>query len=205
MDYNRLREACELELERICQTEFENGIERHVNAVFDAAREFPGADDFFTTAFLPIPVIGEPGFWAGFDTPELRQLVVAALIAREKFRETAPVWAPPLPLRYEDCEALQDDDDPRLNLVGFFGASLRLADFDCAAHPCFHVFSSGMMGYEHAPLELRSDRKLRLEFPPKKLEGLTDGVMRWRSEETIAFDRDMLARAAEMAAAGRQV
>jgi hypothetical protein len=132
MNYDRMREACEREFELLCQREFENGVERHVNAVFDAAREFPNTHDFRNTPMLKIPYLGEPGFWAGFDTRELRQLVVAALVAREKFRKTAPVWCPPLPLRYEDCEALQEDDDPRLNLVGFFGASLRLADFDCA-------------------------------------------------------------------------
>ena len=203
-DYDRLRVACERELEQLCQREFETYARHYVDTLFDTAAKFPGADNFFTTSFLPLPVIGEPHFWAGFEPPELRQLVAAALVARERFRETAPIWAPPLPLREDECEVLRDADDPRLNLVGFYGASSRSVNFDYEAHPRFPAFASGLMAYEHAPLELRNDSRLRAEFPPKRLVGLADGWMVWRSAEQITSDRDMQARYDAEMAAGRQ-
>jgi hypothetical protein len=109
-----------------------------------------------------------------------------------------------LPLREDECEVLRDADDPRLNLVGFYGASLRSVNFDYEAHPRFPAFASGLMDYEHAPLELHNDSRLRAEFPPKRLVGLADGWMVWRSAEQITSDRDMQARYDAEMAAGRQ-
>jgi hypothetical protein len=47
-----------------------------------------------------------------------------------------------------------------------------------------------MMAYESTPAEIRNDRELLAEFPPKELAGICDGQMVWRSAETIAMSRE---------------
>ena len=104
----------------VCEHEFE----RYARTLFESARKLPGAANFFAAPTVKIPVIGGT-YIAGWDPPCLRQRVCAALSAREHFRRHAPAWTPALPLRWEDCEALENADCARLNLVGLFGSSLR--------------------------------------------------------------------------------
>ena len=80
--------------------------------------------------------------------------------------------------------------------MGYFGQSLVPA-YDYEGHPRYDVFASGLMAYDHTPAGMRDDPELRAEFQPKELAGLCDGYLYWRSEEKIAEDRDLLARAAE--------
>jgi hypothetical protein len=126
--------------------------------MFDAARELPGAKDFFKAPTLEIQYIGLT-FIAGHDPPILRQKVCAALCARERFRRDAPAWAPSLPLRWEDCEELENDSSPRLNLVGYYGSSLRWTDWD-RQHPPFATFASRLLAYKHAPDNVRNDNDI---------------------------------------------
>jgi hypothetical protein len=60
-------------------------------------------------------------------------------------------------------------------------------------HPPFAAFASGLLAYKHTPDDLRNDRELQREFPPRRLKGLADGWLNWRSPETLARDRRMLA------------
>jgi hypothetical protein len=145
------------------------------------------------TGMAEIPVIGglfipdlEP------DHSDLLPMIVAALVAREKFHRDAP-GCPILPLRAEDCEEMENADDHRLNLVGCYGGSMRYALWD-PAHPRFGAFCSGLMANKHTPAELRNDRELRREFRPHRLKGLCGGHLHWRSPAMIAFDRKMAAR-----------
>jgi hypothetical protein len=136
--------------------------------------------------------------------PCLHQRICMALGARERFRQDAPPWAPILPLRYEDCEALENDDSNRLNLVGYFGSSLREANWDCEGHPGFATFASGLLAYKHTPDHLRNDRTLKQEFPPRRLKGLCGGHLHWRSPATIRWDRKYQARCVAYEAAVAQ-
>jgi hypothetical protein len=94
---------------------------------------------------------------------------------------------------------MQYDGDHRHRLVGYFGYSLT-PNYDYDGHPRFDAFASGLMAYEHTPLELRCDRELQRDYPPRPLEGLCDEKLYWRSSEQITWDRDMLRRAEELEA-----
>jgi hypothetical protein len=178
-----------------CAREFEN----HIRGLFENPRIIPGS-----LALAEIPVIG--GLYLADHEcliPILLPQICAALCARERFRQDAPDWAPILPLRSEDCEVLELADDHRLCLVGLYGSSLRDAFWDLQ-HPPFATFASGLLAYEHTPDELRNDRELRREFPPRKLKGLCDGRLDWRSPERLAFDRHLAALVAAQEARCRR-
>jgi hypothetical protein len=176
---DRLQEACA------------DALERFAEGIFNNPRRL-------SPVSAEIPVIGGRYFPSLGDEQVLLLLprICAALCARKRFRWDAPLWAPVLPLTWEACQELEDDDDPRLNLVGLFGGSLRGTGWDYDGHPPFAAFVAGIMAYEHAPAEIRNDPDLRQEFPARELEGLCDGHLYWRSQEMIAFDRDVAARVA---------
>jgi hypothetical protein len=67
-------------------------------------------------------------------------------------------------------------------LVALFGESWRKTIWS-DEHPCFYRFAAGMLAYEHCPGGIYSDRELRDEFLPAKLDGLSDGSLYWQSPE----------------------
>ena len=173
---NRLTESCARELES------------YIEGLFKNARKFPGR------LAAEVPVIGGL-FLPDSDYAPLLLPVCRALCAREQFHQDAPGW-PILPLRWQDCKDLEDDDNPRISLVGYFGESLFGECWD-PKHPPFADFTSGLLAYEHTPDRIRNDRALQCEFPPRPLEGLCDGNLYWRTPASLARDRYMLARIAE--------
>jgi hypothetical protein len=75
-----------------------------------------------------------------------------------------------LPLREVECTDLQQDADNRLELVGYYGSSLRRTDWNYEAHPPFAAFCSGVL---YVPGRLgHGDKALEAEFPPRFLNGL---------------------------------
>jgi len=170
-----------------CAREFERGIER----LFETAPRIPG------TGMAETPVIGGR-FLTWADHSFLLPQVYRALIAREQFHQDAPGW-PTLPLHEQDIEAaIENDDDPRCRLLGYYGYSLAGADWDYDGHPRFSTFASGLLAYQHTPIEVRTDPQLLREYPPLPLAGLTDGNLYWRSPERIAEDRQRSAWVYEM-------
>jgi hypothetical protein len=162
-----------------CEREFANYIE----GLFKTVRKIP------STGMAEIPVIGGMYHtWA--DHSHLCPQIVAALCCRERFRQDAPDW-PILPLHEKDIEAMENDGCLRCNLVGFYADSLSWEIWDYERHPPFAAFASGLMAYKHTPGHLRNDRALRQEFPPRKLKGLCDGWLAWRSPERLALARRM--------------
>jgi hypothetical protein len=150
-----------------------------------------------------IPIVG--GLYiVSQDHCILLPVVCAALCAKAQFSRDAPAWAPCLPLRREDCEKLENDDSNRLNLVGYYGCSLRETSWDYQTHPPFAGFASGLMAYKHTPDHLRNDPELQREFPPTRLKGLCGGHLHWRSPAMIAWDRAYQARCAAYEAAVAQ-
>ena len=164
---------------------FERFAKRQVDIQFDLAGTLPGSSHFMTAPRVPMPYLGNPGFLAGQETPETRQMVVRALSAAFRFYQE---WSAYLPLRWKDCEELTNHDNVRFNLVGLFGSSLRFSGWD-DQHPPFAPFVSGLMAYESTPDAIRNDPGLRFEFPPQPVEGLCDGRLYWRDPELIALER----------------
>jgi hypothetical protein len=105
------------------------------------------------------------------NLPQLRQRVINVLSAREWFRRTAPSWAPPLPIRVAECEALGNGTDHRLALLGFFGISLAFEGWDYTGHPTFPCYASALLAHPHTPHRLRDDPELKRSFHPKSLRG----------------------------------
>src|SRR5262249_18679649 len=86
----------------------------------------------------------------------LEQAECRALAHRVGFRETAPHWAPELPLSSAECEKMIRSRDRKIAVVGFFGRSLA-----CALWSNFHLrfrdYVSGLLACEHAPPCIRTD------------------------------------------------
>lgn len=146
------------------------------------------------TGMASVPVIGGP-YIVALDHSHFLPVIGRALCAKEKFRQEAPCW-PDLPLRAEDCEALENADDVRLNVLGYYGDSQR-TEYWNPHHPSFRTFVRGLMAYEHTPIELRTDPWLQQLFPPCPLEGMCDGWLTWRSPETLAQHRRLQQMIAE--------
>ena len=124
-------------------------LERHLEMLFENPVKIPG------TGMCELPVIGNLFVPDLEDRSQFLPMIVAALAARERFRQEAPE-GPILPLRQEDCEEMMNDDRPRLQAVGLFGDSWRYAGWD-KRHPCFARFCSGLMAYESTPDPICND------------------------------------------------
>jgi hypothetical protein len=107
------------------------------------------------------PIIGDV-YFEQLGHAHLLAPIFRAVRAKEIFRQEAPCW-PELPLRQEDCERLEHNDDPQLAALGLFGSSLRSEQWD-VRHPGFRAFVSGLMAYEHTPREIRSTLICRGSF-----------------------------------------
>ena len=118
------------------------------------------------------PIIGEL-----FDVMDdeyiskLRRRACVALAAQEWFRETAPPWARaiPLPLSIAGCQKLEQDENLRPNLVGHYGSSLMMLDYDYKLHPSLADCCSGLRAHKDTPNYIHAELQ---ECPPRPLEGL---------------------------------
>jgi len=172
----------------VCTNEFE----RHLERLFETAPRIPG------TGMAITPVIGGR-FRRWADHAYLFRCDCTGLISGERFRQDEPGW-PVLPLHEDAIAAAMDDDDHRLNLLGYYGKSLARMDWSYDAHPPFARYACGLMSYKHTPIGVRADPQLLAEFPPLPLTGLTDGKLHWRSAEQITEDRQQHAWCYEMSA-----
>jgi hypothetical protein len=172
----------------------ERGFEALIERLFDHPHIIPGRK-----LLAEVPVVG--GVYIVGEEHYMRCFVpkiAAALIARERFKQDAPAWAGELPVHLDNCVRQRYSHCPREALVGYYAYSLLEADYDCDIHPSFDAYGRGVMAYWDGPEEIRCDPELQDEFPPQELEGLCDGLMIWRTQERIAFDRDMIARHAAL-------
>ena len=123
-EYERLLEASMREFERQVKIK----VERAFEALPDDAGELPW-------------IGGEP--FSHCNRATQKQVVTAALVARQWFTHEAPEWAQPLPLKAEDCYALFNGPhrgNRRSRLVGEYGLMLRGSWWDTACVPPFEVF-----------------------------------------------------------------
>src|SRR5262245_14635615 len=102
--------------------------------------------------------------------PLFKDTVCRALTGRASFRETAPPWAPDLPVSSAEWEKMIGSKSNGIALVGYFGRSWACANW--GIHPPFRDYACGLMACEHTPEHLRNDLQLRQEFPQRELPGL---------------------------------
>jgi hypothetical protein len=93
-----------------------------------------------------------------------------ARFARKWFDLNGPPDARPLPLGYDEREALKRGGLP--HIVAWFASSLACLDYAVKDHPSFDDYGCGIMASEHAPDFIKKDEKLRRRFPPRPLTGL---------------------------------
>jgi hypothetical protein len=101
----------------------------------------------------------------------------AKLAARMAFALDAPSDAPPLPLSYEEREALKRGGLP--HVVAWFARSLEVLDYAWWKHPSFDDYACGVLASQYAPRFITTDRQLLRRFPPRPLPGLGPGLI-WK-------------------------
>ena len=120
-----------------------------------------------------------------------------ALSARKWFDLYGPPDARPLPLGYDEREALKRGGLP--HIVAWFASSLASLDYAVEDHPSFDDYGCGIMASDHAPDFIKEDEELQRRFPPRTLTGLGPALV-WEPPalhaETMASFRRSLARAA---------
>jgi len=163
-------------------------LEQHVEKLFAVARlqadmagEKFGIVPFTNDQF---PLNAESLF------PHYKRMMLAALRARKKFRETGPSWAPELPLASSDYEKMICSGDSRTALVGFFANSLACANW--GSHPLFFVYASGAMACEYTPEHIRNDPRLREEFSPCELQELDENLCWGAFDRTLEFTQQLM-------------
>jgi hypothetical protein len=122
----------------------------------------------------------------------LKVLTCDALVTYAQFHTSKPPGFPDLPLSFYACKDMKDKRDKRAQLTGLFGTSQLLARWD-KGHPSFDAFNCGLMADERTPKDLREDFELRQIFPPKRLQGLTEGSY-WCTFKTLGAWCDLVAR-----------
>src|SRR5262245_19213170 len=104
------------DLRTLCATEFAD----HVDALFEkdcATIKNAGVNVIYLV--LQAPYI--EFIYSALDdaiVPELKDLVCAALAARERYRRSKPAWAKDLPLSIDACEMMEGSSCPRVQAVG---------------------------------------------------------------------------------------
>ena len=120
-----------------------------------------------------------------------------ALSARKWFDLYGPPDARPLPLGYDEREALKRGGLP--TILAWYACSLACLDYDVLEHPSFDDYARGVMASDHAPDFIKKDEELQRRFPLQRLTGLGPGLC-WEPPElhaqTMASFRRSLARAA---------
>ena len=120
-----------------------------------------------------------------------------ALSARNWFELYGPADARPLPLGYDEREALKRGG--LSTIVAFYARSLACRNYNVLEHPSFEDYARGAMASDHAPDFIKKDEELQRRFPPRRLMGLGPGLC-WEPPElhaqTMASFRRSLARAA---------
>ena len=116
------------------------------------------------------PVTG--GRWVNRLDPvkPQKQAALRALMAGDWFARTAPPGAPPLPLSYEEREALKRGGLP--HIVAWFARSLDARRYAYDEHPSIEDYACGVMASPHAPDFITQDPELLKHYPPRPLRGL---------------------------------
>ena len=147
-------------LER-CSVEFERGIERYAEMLFancDGVNAFAACLREHPARYM-----------------QLLDLAERARRAVTWFARHAPCRYQPLPLvHYDEQENILCSGDLHRHLTVYYSYSLRGQGFDYLKHPGFYEYGRGLLADPDCPIDLRNDRELLRDFPPKVLPGLND-------------------------------
>jgi hypothetical protein len=98
-----------------------------------------------------------------------------AIAARNWFERNGPPDARPLPLGYDEREALKHGGVD--HIVAWYATSLACRDYAVEKHPSFDDYARGVMASDFAPEFITQDEELRKRFPPRLLKGLGPGLV----------------------------
>jgi len=169
-------------------------LERHVTGMFDVVwlKAEAAGEEFARTPYTGelFSIHHEAMF------PYLERIVCQALAHRASFRETAPHWAPELPLSPAEWEKMIGSKSNQITVVGYFGRSLACAEWNI--HLSFRDYACGLMACEHTPKCIRTDPDLLKEFSPNpSLQGL-DSSLCWGVHARIIEFTQLLMRNEEI-------
>jgi hypothetical protein len=133
--------------------------------------------------------------------PLVRHTVCRAAVARASFRESAPHWAPELPVSSADCEKMIRSKSNKIALVGYFGRSWACANW--GPHPSFRDYCCGLMASPHCPEHIRNDPELRKEFPPRELPDLDENLCWGIFGRIVEYTQEFLRNEAHWRRCGR--
>jgi hypothetical protein len=98
-----------------------------------------------------------------------------AIAARNWFERNAPPDARPLPLGYEEREALKHGGVD--HIVAWYACSLACRDYAVEKHPSFDEYARGVMASDETPDFIKKDEELLRRFPPCPLIGMAPGLV----------------------------
>jgi len=82
----------------------------------------------------------------------------------------------PLPLvHYDEIEKIFCSSDFHRHLTAYYSYSLRGQGFDYIKHPGLYEYGRGLLADPDCPIDLKGDKELMEDFPPRRLPGL-DGI-----------------------------
>ena len=87
----------------------------------------------------------------------------AALAARKWLAENGPSGLKPLPLGYNEREALKHGGVD--HILAWFARSLDCRNYDVLEHPAFDEYARGVMASEFCPYFIKDDETLQKRFP----------------------------------------
>jgi hypothetical protein len=104
-------------------------------------------------------------------------LELKAQLAREHFARNGPPDAPPLPIGYNEREAIKGKGGLS-TLAALYARSLETREYDMEEHPPFGDYVRGVLASDnHGWFEVKRNEDLNRRFPPQLLEGMGPGLM----------------------------
>jgi len=97
--------------------------------------------------------------------------------ARKWFAKNGPADALPLPLCYDEREALKHGGLD--HIVALFARSLAGQSYDWRKHPSFYDYACGVMASKNIIPDVKNDEELKKRFPPSPLKGLQESDLCW--------------------------
>jgi hypothetical protein len=115
-----------------------------------------------------------------------------ASAAREFFRIHGPADMQPLPTTYDDCQKLEGVGG-RMGLLGIYARAVYGSVYDYTQHAMPHDFFCGVMAIRNTPDNIRRDRDLQKEFPPKRIPGMLSEMEQWCLQNSARIEAEKAA------------
>ena len=125
------------------------------------------------------PIVGGGYIYGEDPIDEVFELLVRALLARDWFTRNGPPDAAPLPISYDEREAMKNGS--LSHIVAWYARSLAHLNYDVEQHPSFEDYAAGVL-YAAEKGEFLRDwnpatvDELKKRFPPRELKELESGL-----------------------------